>query len=73
LIADPYYEKLQVAIFQSNGSINDDLYFKNEDVIIKTALTSTMTMRRDKDYKIFLWTQYPSNLSSIPVLKYDEE
>lgn len=47
LIADPYYEKIQVAVFQSNASLNDELYFKNEDVIIKSVVTSTMTMRRD--------------------------
>jgi len=49
------------------------MYFKNEDVIVKSVVTSNMTMRRDINYKIFLWTQFPSHLSSIPVLQHDEE
>jgi len=30
-------------------------------------------MRRDKNYKIFLWTQLPSNLIKCPILKLEDD
>lgn len=55
LIADPYYDKVEVANFKSSSNVNEDI-FKEEDLIIKCCATSTMVMRNDSNYSIYLWT-----------------
>lgn len=68
LLADPYYDRIQAAMFKSTSSVNDDIFLQ-EDLIVKAAVTSTMVMRADADYKLYLWTQFPSNLLSQPIRK----
>lgn len=55
LLADPYHDDIQVAIFRSHSNVDDEL-FRHGDIIVKSAQTSTMGKRKDNRYKMYLWT-----------------
>lgn len=52
---DPFFSDTQVARFQSNLYVNNDIFLEN-DSVITSVIQSSKIKNNDKNFKIYMWT-----------------
>lgn len=65
---DPFFSDTQVARFQSNLYVNNDIFLEN-DSIITSVIQSSKIKTNDKNFKIYMWTQFPQKMIRSRFLK----